>query len=88
MKKEKRYSTDEILSMVHENEKIPFALKNDIHGFIEGAVQAMYNMHDNPKKYMKLSNTHGDKFCEGYNWVVQQYQAEMNKWVNGKRIKE
>lgn len=73
---ERRYNYDEIVKMFTNNKKIPNNLKRELIGHVDGVMQALFNMHVNPDKYMKMADSHGDKWVEAHNFVVQKYQEQ------------
>ena len=70
---EKRFTNDEIFELLRNSEKFSIEVKGRVLNFVDGCMQGMWNMQDNPKKYMKLID-YPDNWQEGHNAVVKKYQ--------------
>jgi hypothetical protein len=70
---DKRFTTDEIFALLRNSDKFSIEVKGKVLNFADGMVQAMWNMQDNPKKYMHLINF-PDNWQEGHNAIVKKYQ--------------
>ena len=70
---DQRHYKDEIFESLNKSDKFSIEVKGRVLNFADGMIQALYNMQDNPKKYMTLSN-YPDNWQEGHNAIVKKYQ--------------
>ena len=74
----KRYTKIQLWNMVRKGKNVPFYIRNSASAFIDGIEHAVFTIQLHPETDLTMMDTHGDYFCEGYNWLVTKYQRYKN----------
>jgi DUF438 domain-containing protein len=66
---------EEILQQIRDDSRFDEDFRNHITGIIRGMEHALIKCIENPSESMKMTDTHGDWFLEGFNQVVTIFQS-------------